>query len=86
MPRWTSDLIDIQKIAGLIGFLDEWGFKKASVELEGGARIDGIILPGRVGNNAGEGGRWSYYGCIVVRMDDADVEVDYLDVVGAHLL
>lgn len=86
MPRWTSDIADIRKISGLVEFLEEWGFKEASVELEGGARIEGIILPGRAGNNAGEGGRWSYYGCIVIRMDKEDVEVDFLDVVTAHLM
>jgi len=37
-------------------------------------------LPARVGNNAGQGGRWQYYGTIVVRTDNEDIEVDYLDV------
>ena len=86
MPEWTQTIGDIQKIAGLMDFLDQWMGKEASVELTSGVRLQGVILPGRVGNNAGAGGRWAYYASIAIRTENEDVEVDFLDVVAAHPL
>ena len=81
MPRWTSDIGEIRKLAGLPDFIRDYGFKNCRVFLEGSVTpLEGMVLPARGGNNAGEGGRWEYYGSIAVRTPEEDIEVDYLDV------
>ena len=68
MPRWTDDTGEIRKLVGLLGFLDKYGFEECRVFLSDSvSTIEGRVLPARVGNNAGAGGRWMYYASIVVR-------------------
>ena len=80
MPRLTDDIGEIRKLAGLLDFVDEYGFRECRVFLtDDVAPIIGCVLPARVGNNAGNGGRWMYYGSIVIRTANEDIEVDFLD-------
>jgi hypothetical protein len=41
----------------------------------------GQLVRDQVGNNARKGGRWAYYGTVVLLTDDGEVEIDYLDIV-----
>ena len=87
MPRWTDDIGEIRKLAALPAFVGEYGCKNCRVFLTGSVTpIEGRVLPARVGNNAGDGGRWMYYGSIVVRTADEDIEVDFLDVDRAEIV
>ena len=80
MLRWTNDIGEIRKIAGLLRFVNEYGFKECRVFLTDSVTpIIGCVLPARVGNNAGNGGRWMYYGSIVIRTENEDIEVDFLN-------
>ncbi len=81
MPRWTRDTADIDKIALHADFIDRWGYQKGRVSLIGSGTVDGTILPGKIANNAGEGGNWTYSASIVVRTARGEVEIDFLDVV-----
>jgi len=80
MPRWTETIQDIQKVAGLAEFIEQWACQNARVTLSSGMSIDGIILPGTAKNNAGASGRWAYAAAIVLRLPNEDVEIDFLDV------
>ena len=87
MPRWTSDIDEVRKISELPDFIKTYGFKNCRVVLAGSAMtIEGRILPARVGNNAGAGGRWMYYGTVAIRTPDEDIEVDFLDVDRAEII
>lgn len=81
MPRWTSDIDEVRRISQLPEFIKTYGFKNCRIVLTDGATtFEGQILPARTGNNAGAGGQWMYFGTIVVRTPDKDIEVDFLDV------
>jgi hypothetical protein len=41
----------------------------------------GKLVRDHVGNNARKGGRWAYYGAVVLLSDEGEVEIDYLDIV-----
>jgi hypothetical protein len=41
----------------------------------------GQLVRDHVGNNAQKGGRWFYYGAVVLLTDEGEVEIDYLDIV-----
>jgi hypothetical protein len=41
----------------------------------------GQLVRDHVGNNARKGGRWAYYGAVVLLTDEGEVEIDYLDIV-----
>jgi len=41
----------------------------------------GQLLRDHVGNNARKGGRWAYYGVLVLLTGEGEVEIDYLDIV-----
>ena len=87
MPRWTSDVDEVRRISKLPDFINTYGFKNCRVVLAGGTvTIEGQILPARGGNNAGAGGRWMYYGTIVIRTPNKDIEVDFLDVDRAEII
>jgi hypothetical protein len=82
MPRWTNSRNDEFQIVRA----NEEFFKV--VELGGNVRAllkDGRTVEGRwignhMGNNAGEGGQWHYYGSVTIRTDAWDIEVDLLDI------
>ena len=87
MPRWTSDTDEVRRISRLPDFIEKYGFKNCRVILTGGATtLEGLVLPGRVGNNAGAGDRWMYYGTIAVRTPEEDIEVDFLDIDRAEIV
>ena len=41
----------------------------------------GQLVRDHVGNNARKGGRWAYYGALVLLTGEGEVEIDYLDIV-----
>ena len=41
----------------------------------------GRLVRDHVGNNARKGGRWAYYGAVVLLTAAGEVEIDYLDIV-----
>ena len=87
MPRWTSNFDEIKKLSTLPDFWERFGLERCRIHLTNSVvSIEGVVLPARVGNTAGIGGRWEYYGSIVIRTDDDDIEVDFLDVDRAELL
>ena len=87
MPKWTSEIEEIRKLSELPGFIEKYGLKNCRVFLaESATPIEGRVLPARVGNNAGAGGRWKHYGSIAIRLENEDVEVDFLDVVRAEVI
>ena len=87
MPRWTSDIGEVEKISKLPDFFGEYGFKNCRVSLTGGvAPIEGLVMSPSFGNNAGVGGGWMYYGSIPIRTPNEVIEVDFLDVEQAEIV
>ena len=87
MPRWTGDISEVEKLSKLQDFINKYGLKNCRVFLSNSSmHLEGLVLPARTGNNAGEGGRWQYYGSIAVRTPNEDIEVDFLDVDRAELI
>jgi hypothetical protein len=43
--------------------------------------FSGHLVRDHVGNNARKGGRWTYYGSILLHTEHGEVEIDYLDIV-----
>ncbi|WAW09759.1 hypothetical protein NB640_11100 [Oxalobacter vibrioformis] len=79
MARWTQTIIDMTKMAEIPQKLVASSL--CSIALENGEVIQGVLRGLNIGNNAGEGGVWRYYGDVrITTIDHVDFVIDILDI------
>lgn len=83
MLRWTesnSDSLLLAKVSQKIAdTMMESPFMH--IRLRNGETISGCMKGGNVGNNAGEGGAWQYYGGLNLLLESGEIlTLDYLDI------
>ena len=84
MPRKATSLAEFDQIDRVRTLLR--GFRlhpspDLQVTTAGQKTYTGQLVRDHVGNNGRKGGRWSYYGTVVLLTDNGEVEIDYLDIV-----
>lgn len=84
MPRKATSLAEFDQIDRVRKLLR--GFRlhpspDLRVTTAGRKTYTGQLVRDQVGSNARKGGRWAYYGAVVLLTDRGEVEIDYLDIV-----
>jgi hypothetical protein len=84
MPRKATSLVEFDQIDRVRTLLR--GFRlhpspDLRVTTAGQKTYTGQLVRDHVGNNARKGGRWAYYGALVLLTGEGEVEIDYLDIV-----
>ena len=79
MARWTQSYADAAKMATVSQQMPFWGI--VVITTIGGATLEGLVQGLNIGNNAGAGGVYQYYGeCTIQQKDRTVVTVDFLDI------
>ena len=84
MPRKATspaEFDQIDRVRTLLGGFRLHPSPHLLVTTAGQKTYAGQLVRDHVGNNARKGGRWAYYGAVVLLTDDGEVEIDYLDIV-----
>jgi hypothetical protein len=79
MARWTSSRNDELKIAKANEQIPVGGILR--IKLTNGTIVEGVLRGMRVGNDAGQGGVWKYYGeSDLQTLGKQTITVDHLDI------
>jgi hypothetical protein len=84
MPRKATSPAEFEQVArirSLLGNLRLHPSPDLHVTTAGQKTYRGQLVRDQVGNNARKGGRWAYYGTVVLLTQEGEVEIDYLDIV-----
>ena len=84
MPRSATSPAELQQIGRVRGLLR--GMRLIpSPQLQvttANTRVHaGWLVRDQMGNNAQQGGNWTYYGAITLLTETGEIEIDYLDIV-----
>jgi hypothetical protein len=81
MATWTNDVQEIKHLSEISDQVSAAMFKPgpSTFELLNGTQISGRIAGMTLGNNAGQGGKWLYYGEVRVSPQGGgyDITLDY---------
>lgn len=83
MTRWTSTPQEDKHISEISLQVPVAGI--GEIMLSNGRIVEGVIREMQNGNNAGEGGRWQYYGEVTIETKTRErISIDYLDIKSAR--
>jgi hypothetical protein len=84
MPRKAYSLAEFDQIDRVRMLLRNFRLHPSPdllVTTAGQKTYTGRLVRDQVGSNARKGGRWAYYGAVVLLTGEGEVEIDYLDIV-----